>query len=104
MSYSVEYTARAERDLSDAHAYIARDAPLSAVRWLDAVEAATEGLRESPERCPVARESRLLGSEVRQLVVSGYRVLFQIRGRRVLVLHVRHGKRRAARRGDLPTN
>jgi plasmid stabilization system protein ParE len=104
MRYSVEYTARAERDLSEAYAYIARGAPLNAARWLDTMEAAVEGLREFPERCTVARESRLLGQEIRQLVVGGYRVLFQVRGRRVLVLHVRHGKRRTAQTGDLRTN
>ncbi len=61
MKFQVEYSARAEGDLYAAYAYIALDAPLNALRWLEGLEEAVAGLSQSPERYPIAPESEALG-------------------------------------------
>ena len=80
--------------------------PAHAVRWFNGLEAAILRLASQPERCPVAPESDEFGRNIRQLLYgrrSGrYRVLFEIRGNTVHILHVRHGKRR--RLGEEPND
>ncbi|HRQ74212.1 MAG TPA: hypothetical protein PLU35_14400 [Phycisphaerales bacterium] len=49
----------------------------------------------------LAPEGGALGVEVRQLVRAGYRALFIVRGRSVIVLHVRHASRGEAEASDL---
>lgn len=46
-----------------------------------------------PRRCARAREDKLVLQEIRQLVISPYRIIFEIHGRTVNILHVRHGAR-----------
>jgi plasmid stabilization system protein ParE len=101
MKYRVEYTARAEQGLLDAYRWLAEEAPLNAARWLGGLEAAVEGLANFPRRCAMATEGDDLGFEVRQLVHEPYRVLFVVERRAVLILHIRHVKRRALRSGEL---
>lgn len=99
--YSVEYSARAKRDLHAEWAYNAREAPLNAARWLERMEEAVLSLGEFPSRCPRAREASKAAIDLRQRLVNGHRVLFVIQGRKVRVLHIRHGRRRDAGRTDL---
>jgi len=55
-------------------------------------------LGELPHRCPLAPEDKEFPFEVRQLVFGRkphlYRILFTIEGDAVVVLHIRHGRRR----------
>jgi hypothetical protein len=50
------------------------------------------------DRCPLAPENKEFPFEVRQLLYGRkphlYRVLFTIEGDTVVVLHIRHGRRR----------
>lgn len=101
MRFKVEYSARAERDVYAAYAYIAQDAPLNALRWLEGLEEAVTSLSESPERYPLAPENEALAFELRQQVYGSYRVLFVIEGRSVQILHIRHGRRDVVKPGDL---
>jgi plasmid stabilization system protein ParE len=103
MKYAVGYTGRAERDLYAAYAYIARESPLNAERWLRQLESAIDSLAAFPRRCPVARETRRLGRKVHQLLLGSHRVLFDIRGRQVRILAIRHTARRDAASPDLGT-
>jgi plasmid stabilization system protein ParE len=76
---------------------------MAAERWLDGIEDAILSLREFPNRCPLARESREFPEEIRQFLygrrAGKYRILFVIRNDEVRILHVRHGARRWMR-GD----
>ncbi len=101
MRFRVEYSARAERDVFAAYAYIAQDAPLNAMRWLEGLEVAVASLTSSPERCPLAPESEALAFELRQQKYGSYRVLFVIDGRSVQILHIRHSRRDVVKPGDL---
>lgn len=61
----------------------------AADKWIRGLYSAVFGrLTHYPKRCPIAPESAVSEGEVRQLLVGRYRVLFQISGRNVIVLHV----------------
>lgn len=102
MKYRVEFSDQARADLSNIFAWIAADSPEYAVRWVATLEAASQSLEVSPERCPVAPEDiEFEDVEIRHLVVRRFRVLFTVTGQTVIVLHVRHGSRRTAARDEL---
>lgn len=101
MRYVVRLTARAKHEITTASAYIERDSPMNAARWLAAVDGALASLADLPLRCPVARESPLGERELRQLLSGGYRLIFYIEGSKVVVVHVRHGSRDRAELHDL---
>lgn len=98
MRYEVRLTPRARRGAVAAAEYIATaTSPAAALRWQAGFEGALATLREFPARCGFAREQGGRARTVRQLIYTSYRVLFTIRGRVVIVIHVRH-----AARADLP--
>lgn len=97
MSYRVIIEPPAAQDIDSAYNWIAERNPDAAVNWFNRMEAAIRTLANSPQRCPLAEESRAFDREIRQLVVGrrvgAYRVLFTIEADAVHVLHVRHGRR-----------
>jgi plasmid stabilization system protein ParE len=94
MRYRVEIMPAALRELDDAFGWIARRSPARAERWQARAMRALRSLTEFPRRCPLAPEGDDFGVEVRQLLYGEYRVLFDIQGDTVRILHVRHGARR----------
>ncbi|MCE7871310.1 hypothetical protein DYH09_13140 [bacterium CPR1] len=50
-------------------------------------------LEESPERCPVARESVYFQPKIRQLLYEDHRILFTVSRKTVFVLHIRYAGR-----------
>lgn len=100
MTFTVEMTDRARRDAQDAYDWIAREAPAAADRWLDGLEEAVRSLDAFPQRCKRAAEAEALGVDLRQRLYGRHRILFVIDGDTVLVLHIRHGARRAL--GEAP--
>lgn len=102
MRYRVEFADQAKSDLFEIYLWIAEDSAVDAARWVVTLESKILGLDVSPERCVIAPENEEIEeSEVRQLLVDRYRVLFIVRERKVFVLHIRHGSRRTATREEL---
>jgi plasmid stabilization system protein ParE len=102
MKYRVEFARRARSDLSEIYTWIAADSVLEAAHWISTLEASIASLDVSPERCPIAPENdEFEGVEIRHKFVGAYRVVFQVRGPTVHVVHIRHGSRRAALRKEL---
>jgi plasmid stabilization system protein ParE len=62
------------------------------------MEDAIASLATFPKRCPLAPETVRFPFEVRQLLYGRkphvYRILFTIEGDTVIVLHIRHGRRK----------
>jgi plasmid stabilization system protein ParE len=98
MTYRVDLTERAARDLRLLFLAIHADESEAAARWFNGMEQAIETLRKSPGRCSVAPESRR-GQAIRQLLYGRkpyvYRILFRVMAedRVVSVIHIRHGAR-----------
>ncbi|QDU42879.1 Plasmid stabilization system protein [Symmachiella dynata] len=94
MAYTVEFSARARRDIDEIVAYIQADSPRDATRWRQKLQERMNALRTMPEACGLAPENDESPHNVRQLLHGHYRVLFTIREQRVFVLTIRHGARR----------
>ncbi len=107
MSFEVEYTANAQRELEDVYLWIKARMPLSAARWRDDLITKVESLTNDPQRHRLAPESRRFSCEIRQLLFrkrrSQFRIIFAIAGQRVVILSVRHHSRRPLEEGDLLT-
>jgi plasmid stabilization system protein ParE len=98
MTYRVELTNRAGRDLRQIYQYIHAEDSEQAIAWFNGLESVVYGLAERPNRCPVTPENKKL----RHLLYGNkphiYRILFQVNERLqiVKVIHIRHGARDAA--------
>lgn len=95
MPYKVEIAPEAAKEIEDIYLYIAQDSLENAARWYFAIHDKIQTLKESPNRCPAAFESRFYSYEIRNLIFGNYRVLFRVReqGQAVQILHVKHGAR-----------
>lgn len=87
----ITWTELALRDLSSLRIYVAQDKPSAADKQVGFILAAVAGLAAFPES---GREGRRKGT--RELVVgrTPYLVPYRIRGDRVEVLRVLHGRQR----------
>ena len=99
MAFRVEPTAQAKQDLHSILEWLlAEGAGETGLRWFFRLEEAIASLSELPHRCPLAPENKEFPFEVRQLLFGRkphqYRVLFTVDGETVVVLHIRHGRRR----------
>jgi plasmid stabilization system protein ParE len=88
-----------QRDIAEAHLWLAEQAPDAADRWFDSIYDTIGSLEIFPERCPLAPEGEFLNSEIREIFHGRrqhkYRILFTMSENEVHVLHVRHGARLA---------
>jgi plasmid stabilization system protein ParE len=98
MSFSIEYTRTAERELLEVFAWIRERAPLAAQKWRLGVIAKVDSIANDPFSFRKARESARLPVEVRQALYgkrrSQYRILYMVEGTRVFILSIRHSFRR----------
>lgn len=97
MKFTVEITDTAWAEIEEAYDWLAERAPLAAERWKESLLAAITSLETFPKSRSLAPESDYFGREIRQLLHGKrqhkYRILFEIRDTRVIVLRVRHGAR-----------
>jgi plasmid stabilization system protein ParE len=103
MTYRVELTERASRDLRRIFRHINAASSPQAFVWFNELEAAILSLDRHPERSPVTPEDRTLRHLLFGKKPNVYRVIFAIdeRARVVRVLHIRHGARGPLRRRPL---
>jgi plasmid stabilization system protein ParE len=105
MSFRVEVSDRAARELREAAEWIAKDNPQAAERWFQGFVEALESLGKNPRICGYAQEHRKFPFELRQLLYGRrktYRAVFTIEADSVVILTIRHTARRNLRRGELP--
>jgi toxin ParE1/3/4 len=107
MAYSVEFTARAARDLEILYVEKKAAESQAAARWYNRLKEAVYALETYPSRCPVAPESRNLKRKLRHLLYGKkphvYRVIYEVDEERqtVWVLTIRHAASRKIRTSDL---
>lgn len=89
----------AQKDIAEAHLWLAEREPAAADRWFDKIYDTIGSLEIFPERCPLAPENKFLKTEIREIFhgrrQNKYRILFTVSENEVHVLHVRHGARLA---------
>ncbi|MGE0378526.1 MAG: type II toxin-antitoxin system RelE/ParE family toxin [Planctomycetaceae bacterium] len=105
--FDVTITEPAEQDIHNAYEWW-RDhrSADEAARWYENIIPAIDTLRELPDRCPLAPETDLYPSGLRELHFGigrrpTHRIIFTIEGTTVVVLRVRHSAQRDLRRDDL---
>jgi|SRR5581483_1363815 len=95
MSYAVIVESSARKEIDEAYRWMARNiSPKSATLWYLDIYAALDSLKEFPARCGLAVENQFFKEEIRQLICGKYRILFEIDGMTVHILHVRHSARK----------
>ncbi len=77
---------------AEAAKYIARDGPEVAAAWADGLFDVVGKLVQFPRRGRVVPE--VGRPEIRELLYEGYRVVYRVDQKQVLVLTVRHQRRR----------
>ena len=95
--HRVEITESARRDIDEILMYIVGRSRKNAELVAERLEASLAGLSQFPERFAVVQRSPRWSRPVRSMIVSGYKVYFEIAGRDVYVLRVIRAARRAPR-------
>jgi toxin ParE1/3/4 len=95
MTYRVELTARASRNLRRIFQWIDAENSTRARAWFNELDAAIMSLDEKPQRCPVTPENSALRHLLFGKKPHVYRIIYTIDARAgvVRVLHMRHGAR-----------
>ena len=95
MTYRVEMTARAVRDLRRIFQRIQAEHSPQAATWFNELEATILSLDEHPERGPITPEKKTLRHLLFGRKPNVYRIIYAIdeRPRVVRVLHIRHRAR-----------
>jgi toxin ParE1/3/4 len=97
MTFRVELTARAGRDLRNIYRRIHADSSMQAFAWFNGLEAIVHSLDEYPNRGAITPES----NKLRHLLYGNkphiHRIIYSVdqRAKKVRVLHIRHGARDA---------
>jgi toxin ParE1/3/4 len=87
----VTWTARARADLKAIHDYIAKDSPENAKRVVREMRRKADTLEETPHLGRVVPE--LDDPDLREIPAYSWRILYQLRERRVFVITVIHKRR-----------
>lgn len=86
----VRFSRRAQLDLNDIGDWIARDRPMAARRFVEALIARAMALQDAPEMGPLYRP---YGEGVRGLTLKPYLILYRVTEVDILIERVVHGAR-----------
>ena len=103
MTYRVNVTVRAERDLALLFDAINAQDSDAAHKWYRGLKEAILSLEEQPNRCPQTPENARLRHLLYGRKPHVFRVIYRVteKTRQVDVLHIRHGARRRFSRPDV---
>lgn len=91
MARAVIWSPAADRDLSSIADFIARDSPHYASLFVRSAHEAANSLSELSERGSILEE--LGDTNVRQLLVDSYRLIYRVQEERVVILGLIHASR-----------
>lgn len=91
----IEWSRRARTDIRDLKAYIAKDSPYYARRFIERIIDSVEKLADFPKigRTVPEAEDR---NDVRELIYQGYRIIYLTQPDRVFIVTILHGSRNLA--------
>ena len=93
-AFRVIWTETATRDLENIVAYIALDSREKARKLLEGIRSKVATLRKNPMRGRVVLELFDFGFKAwRELILSPYRIIYRVEGRRVFIQSVLDGRR-----------
>lgn len=88
----IEWSQRARSDIRDLKAYIAKDSPYYAQRFIERVIASVEKLEEFPKIGRPVPEAEG-HDDVRELIYQGYRIIYRTLPERIFIVTILHGSR-----------
>lgn len=86
----VEWTELALAQLDEAMAYIARDRPQVAARWLEDVLGQADELTRFPDQGRVAPEASR--DDIRELIIGPYRLIYRRDSDAIYITMFKHGR------------
>ena len=88
----IEWSRRSRSDIGDLKAYIAKDSPYYAKRFIERIIASVEKLADFPKigRPVPEAEGR---DDVRELIYRGYRIIYLARTNGIFIVTIIHGSR-----------
>ena len=89
---AIWWSQRARRDVREIGDFIARDKPEAAMRWASRIMDTVGRLAIFPSSGRAVPE--LERNDLREIILEGYRIVYQIRGEAVIVLTVFEGHMR----------
>jgi plasmid stabilization system protein ParE len=103
MGFCVEFTARAELDLREIHAFIEQHGPSNAKKWRLGLLKKLSDLERYPNSFQLAPEDEHSDrtTPIRQHLYYPFRILYSVIDDTVYILTIRHGSRRLAPPEDL---
>lgn len=106
MRYRLRVLPEADGDIHQIYRWIAGRSTEGARTWYRRLVAVVESLKDVPLSCELAPEDNLVDREIRHVNFKTrrgrmYRILFEVRGDEVLVLHVRGPGQRLLRRDEV---
>lgn len=109
MKFEVRLAFRAEKDLASILVFLKSRSPKGAATWLARWQETCRAVSEDPQSCSLAPESVHHSEEIRQVVFKTrrglpYRMLFVIRGDRILVTNLRGPGQDFVPSTDLPSS
>jgi addiction module RelE/StbE family toxin len=87
----VHWTPRALRDLREIGAFIRRDNPEAARRWVDQLQNRAEQVAEAPRAGRVVPE--LEREEIREVILKGYRIVYFLGPNEIAIMTLFEGHR-----------
>jgi len=87
----VVWSPLADRQVDEAVEYIAQDDPTAALEWLERLLELVKALARFPDSGRVVPEIRR--EDIREIIVSPYRVMYRHRDDRVEIVAIRHESR-----------
>lgn len=91
--YRVVVTTTAMTNIEEQVTYIRSDSLSEADRWFEGCIAAIQSLETLPLRGAIAPESEAFDREIRHIIYHSHRILYEVTGATVVVLHIRHAAR-----------
>jgi len=91
----VRWTPRALRDLRDIGAFISRDNPDAARRWIDRLQTRAEEVVEAPLSGRIVPEHKR--EDLREVILKGYRIVYLLGADEIAIVAVFDGHRRFPR-------
>jgi addiction module RelE/StbE family toxin len=88
--WSLSWTGLALADLRSLRRYVARDKPAAAKALAERIRASVLRLRELPESGRIVPE--LQPRRYREVIVPPYRIVYEVRARKIVILRVWHGR------------
>ncbi len=87
----VKWTQPAKRDLKKIHDYIAEDSKYYAKKVVQNIVSRSESLNDLPETGRIVPE--LSEPNIRELIIYSYRLIYEIKEKKIEILTIVHGKR-----------